>query len=160
MGCPYAPIDEIKKEVLKYKSLISVFPKLAKGNRLEMAGKYNEISNKYFNNNALITQTYSVMQILESALHLNYQDLEIGLAYLFSPKLNGKRHKGNKDVILKQAENEQITVLMPENLDGTPIMLFNNLNDRAIIISSVRSEFNQQIIEQIIEVDGINIKIK
>ncbi len=160
MGCPYAPLDEIKAGVLNYKKLISVFPKLAKGTRLELAGKYNEISNAYFNNSSLTTKIYSVSQIIESELHKNYPDLESGLAYLFSPELNGKRHKGNKTDIIKQAENEQITVLFPENLNGTPIMLFNDLNDRAIIISNVDGEFNQQIIEQIIKIDGINIKIK
>ena len=89
-----------------------------------------------------------------------YEDLEIGIAYLFSPELNGKRHIGSKDTIIEQSLELKVTVVSPENIAGTPIMLQNNSNNRAILISSVSSKFNQQIIEQIIEVKGINVFIK
>ena len=160
MGCQFAPIDEIKKSVQNYKNLISVFPKLAKGTCQEINDKFNQIKEKYFFNETIITDIYSVAQILESDLNKEYQDLEIGLAFLFSPELNGKRHIGSKDEIIKQTLLENVSIFHPENLEGTPIMLQNNSNNRAIIVSSVSSKFNQQIIEQIIEVDGIKVKVK
>jgi hypothetical protein len=160
MGCPYAPIDEIKRGVLDYKQLISVFPKLSKGTLLDIAAKYNEIAVNYFNNNSLTTNSYSVRQILELVLYQSYSGLEIGIAYLCSPELKGKRHIGSKDLIIENALNDEITVLMPENIEGTPIMLSNKRNNRAIIISSVGSNFNRQIVEQKVEINGINVIVK
>jgi hypothetical protein len=160
MGCPYAPIDEIKRGIQDYKQLISVFPKLSKGTLLDIAAKYNDIAVNYFNNNPLTAKRYLVSQLLESELHKSYPDLEVGIAYLCSPELNGKRHIGSKDLIIKNALNNEITVLLPENIEGTPIMLSNNSNNRAIIISSTTSKFNQQIVEQIVEINGIDVTVK
>lgn len=160
MGCPFAPLDEIKKLTANYKDLISVFPKLAKGNHEEIAAKFDKIKEKYFNEDAIITASYSVWQIIESDFNNEYKDLEIGIAYLFSPELKGKRHIGAKDVIIKKSLAKKVTVFAPQNTVGTPIMLQNKANNRAILVSSVSNKFNQKIIEQIIENKGINVRLK
>jgi hypothetical protein len=160
MGCPFAPLAEIKKLTKNYKNFISVFPRLSKGTLQEICFKFDAIKEKYFLEELIETKSLCVKQILETDLCKEYQDLEVGIAYLFSPKLNGKRHIGSKNTIIKQSLESKITVISPKNIEGTPIMLQNKLNRRAILVSSVGSKFNQSIIEQIIEIDGINITIK
>lgn len=160
MGCPFAPIEEIQKQIKNHKNLVSVFPKLSKGTIGEITEKYNQIKTKYFALSQEITAQYSVLQLLDSHFNAEYSELENGLAYLFSPHLNGKRHIGSKDKIIKNAENKNLTISFPQDIEGMPIMIGNTSNDRAIIVSSIQSKFNQQIVRQIVEFDGLEVKIK
>ncbi len=160
MGCPFAPISEIKKLIPNYKDLISVFPRLSKGNSQEIDLQFNQIKEKYFNNYPIVKKIYSVKNLIESELNNEYLSLEVGLAYLFSPQLNGKRHVGSKDAIIETSLDLPVTIFSPEGLEGTPIMLQNFVNDRAIIVSSVLSNFNQVILGKVIEVKGIEARVK
>ena len=88
-----------------------------------------------------------------------YLELEQGIAYLFSEELNGKRHVGNKDLIISDNMDELVTLLMIEDTDLYPIAVINNENDRAFIVSALSSPLNNELIDENINVDGLNIEV-
>ena len=89
-----------------------------------------------------------------------YSDLEVGLAYLFSVELNGKRHIGSKDDLLKMAENQKVKILLPDSLLDAPILIENSENKRSIIVSATTGDFNKKMIDSKIEITGLSVKIR
>jgi hypothetical protein len=52
-----------------------------------------------------------------------------------------------------------ILARLPLNLDGTPILLHNPTNDRAIILSSSNSDFNLSIVKKYTNRQGFSIEV-
>lgn len=156
-GCPYAPVKELKAVVSDYRDLIFILPRMQKGNIEEMKKKYNFLHELYFNHLELIKQENNIEQALSDSRLEQYYELKQSLAFLFSETLNGKRHTGPLERILK--ENLTNTFLIIGDLISfTPLLLINTENNRAAIISAQSSVYNQEKIETNIEVSNLEVK--
>lgn len=160
MGCPHAPVKHIQELVDNHEKYISAFPRLAKGNEAEMSLKYQQIKDEYFADTPLLKNNQSVYEIINMDKYRKYIDLSQGIAYLFSPQLNGKRHTGSQKEIINSVLSQKVLLFFPQTLEGTPILLVNLQNDRAIIVSTVESEFNQKIVQEKVFVDKLKVIVK
>jgi hypothetical protein len=161
MNCPYAPKKHIENLLDNYESLVSFFPRLSKSFDFDDLKKsYDKIAQKYFIGYNIHSQILSLEQVQKSELYQSqYLDLEVGLAFLVANELNGKRHKGSKDKILNAAKSTNINIFEPQNLEGTPILLHNENNGRAIILSSSNSNFNRSIVKKYTKRQGFSIHV-
>jgi hypothetical protein len=161
MNCPYAPKEAIEKLLDNYENLVSFFPRLSKSFDFEsLKESYDKIAQKYFLAYKISATTLSLAEIQKIEFYQKqYLDLEVGLAFLVADELNGKRHKGSKDKILAAAQNINLMIFEPQNLDGTPILLHNPTNDRAIILSSSNSDFNLSIVKKYTKRQGFSIHV-
>ncbi len=160
LGCPYAPNNAVMELVSRHRSLISVFPLLAKGETEEMSQKYMAIKKAYFNDSELSTFTLTVGQLLSHDQYRKYSDLEMGLAYLFSKQLKGKRHCGSKDIILDKFLHLDIKMTFAIQVDGSPLLMINPRNNRAVIVSSVECKLNQDALSKIIKIDNLKVMVE
>ncbi|MDR3060184.1 MAG: hypothetical protein LBU84_18845 [Prevotella sp.] len=160
MGCPYAPIGEVQKLVRKYRTLISIFPRLEKGDYVIINDEFEKIKDKYYSDSNINEIVMSVKQFLSQERFENYTSKESGVAYLFSPNLNGNRHVGSQDAIIESAQNKVIHVFIPNLIEDAPLLLVNPENERAAIISNIEGMFNQKLIDEKIEVEGLKVRIK
>ncbi|RLD50908.1 MAG: hypothetical protein DRI94_07475 [Bacteroidetes bacterium] len=160
LGCRYAPVQEVQKLVNNYTDYIFVLPRLEKGTISEIETLFNKINSKYLKDRKIKQEEQIVKNIINDEFFQKYLELEQGLAYLFSKKLNGKRHSGVKDKIIKENNNQKITIKKAENTVLPPLFISNGINDRAILISAITSELNQQLIKKHITVDKLEIIYK
>jgi len=89
-----------------------------------------------------------------------YYDFKQGLAYLFSKKLNGKRHSGSMNKIFNANKESKFTIQKVENIHLPSLFIFNNENNRAILVSAISSDLNQQLIKEHITVKNIERNYK
>lgn len=160
LGCPHAPLQHIREIVENYENLISVLPRLMKGEVKPLRVEYDEIRSHYFSDYQIVSKNYTVKELLKENYFEKYSDLEVGLAYLFSVELNGKRHIGSKDDILEIAKNQTVKLLLPNSLLDAPILIENNENNRSIIVSATTGKFNKEMIDSKIEITGLSVKIR
>ncbi len=160
LGCKHAPINELKKIVDSYPEYVFVLPRSEKGSKLEMQKVYDSLKTSYFSAKKLEIQTNTVEEILKNEKLKDYLELEQGIAFLFSEKLNGKRHSGSKNEIIKNNKGNNVIIKRVKASDGYPLLLLNKENNRACIVSSLRSELNQRLIKEKIQRDDLSINIK
>lgn len=158
LGCPHAPIDEIAKLVKKKSSLINFFPRLSKGTVNELKSVFKNIQSSYYPKKKIQKHKFIVKNLIENDFLKGFSGLDQGLAYLFAPSLNGKRHIGSMKKIIESAfEKELIIMTIGEDFDS-PLLILNFLNDRAYICSSVGNKLNQELIK--IHTTTINLTVK
>ena len=155
LGCPYAPIKEIKALVRQYRTAISVCTLLTKGTVAQNEQKYKALQNKYFPQLTLNHTTLQVFSLRNSQAYSQYPKLDLGLAYLFSPTLNGVRHTGNMTDILNNNASRMVQIISPGI--GYPMHIINSQNNRSVILSSVSSSFNQTQLYNEIKQSGMDI---
>ena len=136
-----------------------MFPRLAKGQEAEMKIRYLTIQKDYFSQYDLDSVYFTVQNVIQQEEFKLYMDLEQGLAFLFSPELNGKRHVGSKDVILKDNLQSEIEIISPKDIEYAPILVVNPTNKRAVIVSTVNSKFNRDIVKSKLVVEDFKVKI-
>lgn len=159
LGCKHAPIEELKKIVDSYPEYVFVLPRSEKGTKEEMHKGFESLKSKYFSEKELESEYLSVEQILGDEKLKNYLELEQGLAFLFSEKLNGKRHSGSKDAIINKNKSCNVLITKAKSTDGFPLLISNDDNKRACIISSLHSELNQRLINEKIQRGDMSINI-
>ena len=160
LGCPHSPVQHIKEIVANYKDLVSIFPRLIKGNTEEIKLAYKDLSSEYFSGYQIVSEDYILKSLLNEKYFQKYSDIEIGLAYLFSEQLHGKRHAGGKDTILELAMNKKVKIFLPDGLLEAPIMIENQANNRSIVVSATKGDFNNKLIDSKIEVTGLSVKLR
>lgn len=159
LGCPHAPLAEVNKIVRQKEKLVNFFPRLSKGNSKELLEKLESIRSHYFPQMSITQKTVEVNNLINISLLKDYQGLEQGLAYLFSPKLNGKRHMGDMAKIIRENLDYDLEMVsIGEGFNG-PVLLINNENDRAFISSSVSNILNQELIRNKLVGKGLSINI-
>lgn len=158
-GCPYAPVREINKLVKEYQEYIFVLPRLEKGNKAEIEERYKAISQTYFPEKKLVYRDITVGDIWEEEDYSEYHELEQAIAFLFSSKLNGKRHVGSMSKIIKKAEKNSLRIVYPDSTNGYPLFLINAKNNRASIISNLHGLLNQNLIRKHIRVNNVEINL-
>ena len=159
LGCPHAPIKEIVKLVQQKNSLINFFPRLSKGTSEELKKSFIDIQTTYFPHMKIQTYKFIVKNLIEDYTFKGFSGLDQGIAYLFAPALNGKRHKGDMSKIIKDAlESELVIKAIGEDFDS-PLLIINDLNSRAFICSSVGNVLNQDLIKQHIRINNLTVNI-
>ena len=160
MGCPFAPIKEIQEMARKYRILTSYFTLLTKGREREISELYkNSLFNRYFPEIELSESNCRISSVLESSRFVGYPKLREGLSYLVAERLMGDRALGSIEDNL-ELKMETIINVKGTSLNGYPLLLTNKENDRAIIISSTTSSFNQELLDRYISLDGINVRVR
>lgn len=159
LKCPYAPVEELRKVIRDYKRHISVLPLLEKDtNRSIINSSYEHLRSVYFPDSIVNKICLRVSYLTDSEHYRVYPKLSEAIAFLFSPTLNGNRHVGGMVSIIDS--NKSMTVqVFGSGTKGEPIMLVNGLNQRAAIISSIESDFNQSLIDKIVSVNDLEIKV-
>ncbi len=177
LGCPYAPVSELQQIVRDYKKRISVLPLLQKfGVEYSVAGrsrivrtpqpvavpaaesKYNALKQAYFPASLTMRRNCSVDEVIHDDDYRIYKKLEEAVAFLLSPRLNGQRHVGNMDAIIDCERSTQLVVLKTDKI-GEPILLMNPARDRAAIISSIESQFNRDLLDQLLSINGLELNV-
>lgn len=158
LGCPYAPKNKIQQLARQYRSATSVCTLLTKGVDSETDQLYLDIQQRFFPTMSINKNVYTVSSLLNSQQFQKYNKLEVALAYLFSPRLMGKRNAGAKDVILNNSLSKRVAVYSPGQ--GYPIHIVNEANHRSAILSSISSVFNQTLLAQEVSASGIIVECK
>lgn len=160
MGCPHAPIDNVRALARSAFDHISVFPLLAKGEYNEMIRAHEMILYKSFSGASIDSKTLRCAIVLSEFPSSDYPDIEIGLAYLFTNELMGKRHKGPKEMILNCAQDELLDIRSIKGQIGAPIFLGRPDQNRGILVSSVLGYANQKALNSAILIQGIDINVR
>jgi len=160
MGCPHAPVEEIKKIVSKKESFISFYPRLTKGKKEYLLKQIEIIKENDFPKIDIVKNVRIVKSILKDEKLEDYIGIDVGIAYLFAHSLKGKRHIGNMNEILNSCLESDIEIISIGNDYENPLVFINNNNHRAFICSSIKSKFNQSLIKRKIEVNNLTISIK
>lgn len=158
-GCPYVPIDELKKIVDDYRNLIFFLPRLEKGEVMDMRLRYDALCQAYFPDLKTQCDVLNVRDVIESPKYFEYHEFEQAIAFLFSPTLNGKRHVGGMNEIIQNAKDQFIKIEAPIGTSGYPILLTNSKNNRSAIISALHGFLNQMLIRKHIKRNNIEINI-
>lgn len=160
LGCKFAPNEEVEKIVNKKKNLISFFPRLSKGNIYDITNEFNGIKEEFFKDQETSHNKWIAKSLLsDNNQFINYYGLEQGIAYLLSPKLNGKRHSGPMAKILKEHNRTQLEVIYFSELENEPIVIMNKTNERAIICSNISSKTNQKLIDEKTKTENLKVKL-
>ncbi len=160
LACPYAPVKEIEKILDNYENYIFALPRLEKGENDKIRLSFNNLVNNYLKDEEIHSKTQTVNELLLDKENLNYLEFEQGLAFLLSDKLNGKRHAGPKEKILKNNADKVLKISYANNTDLPPLLIENTKNNRSVLISAIKSELNQRLINENIERKGLEIIIK
>jgi hypothetical protein len=160
LGCPHAPLKEIKKLVKENKNLISFFPRLSKGNKRELLKKLKKIQEDYFPEMGISSHKIKVQQLIDNKDFQAFAGLDQGIAYLFAETLKGKRHTGSMSDIIEENNNKTVTVKAIGDSYDSPLLITNPDNNRAFICSSVSNSLNQHLIKSHIQINDLSIKLK
>ncbi len=159
LGCKHAPYSEVKKLIAGKDKFISFFPRLTKGSKEEISTILKQLNTRYFGNISISPFQTTVKNLLTGQTK-DYYSITTGIAFLFSEKLNGKRHKGSMESIIKGSLKEPIQVFAINIADNEPVMVVNQKNNRAFIASSSMSVKNAGLIIQQTHTNGYEIELK
>ncbi len=159
LGCKHAPIKELTKILDNYPDYVFVLPRTEKGNIEKIKEAYYSLRTDYFNGNDIEEFEIVVRDLVLDEAYKGYLELGQGIAFLFSETLNGKRHTGSKDLIIKNNITKTVKLFKVVGENSFPILMQNDTNDRAVLISSLTSELNQKLVKQKIERNELSINI-
>jgi hypothetical protein len=100
-----------------------------------------------------------VKNIIESDTFKGFSGLDQGIAYLFAPELNGKRHIGSMTEIIENNKENQVDILSIGDDFDSPLLIINQINDRAFICSAVGNKLNQVLIKKHIKTTNLTVNL-
>lgn len=159
LGCPHAPVEEIAKLVKQKNALINFFPRLSKGTKDELTETITNIQLTSFPSKEISRYKYIVKNIIENDIFKSFSGLDQGIAYLFAPELNGKRHIGSMAEVIQNSLENEVDILSIGNDFDSPLLIINQLNDRAFICSSVGNKLNQELIKKHIKTINLTVNL-
>jgi hypothetical protein len=159
IGCPHAPVDEIKKLVKQKNALINFFPRLSKGTSKDLKKAFIAIQTSYFPDEIICKYKFKVKNVIENEIFKSFAGLDQGIAYLFAPELNGKRHTGSMAEIIQSSLNNVITIMTIGKDFDSPVLIINTTNERAFICSSVGNKLNQDLIKKHIKINNLTVNL-
>ena len=56
--------------------------------------------------------------------------------------------------------NKKVKIFLPDGLLEAPIMIENQANNRSIVVSATKGDFNNKLIDSKIEVTGLSVKLR
>jgi len=148
MGCPFAPLEEVKAMVTRADELVTVGPICAKMTLQDGLRRWE--SN--FGATEYPPREMSVDQLLARPDALDFPGLKEAVAYLFATGLNGLRHRGKASDIIARNRGSVVGVC---NSRGSAVLLINNRLERAVIISRAGGAISSKAAY----VSGIRIKV-
>jgi len=157
LNCPFAPVEEIRKLVKNANEYITFFPRLTKDSLEILSLQFDSIKNIYFPESIKYESTLTVQNIIENQYLSRFTGIDQGIAYLFATKLNGKRHTGSMNEILKLNKLKNVTIYSYELNYDSPILVVNFKNNRAFICSSISNSLNQKIIKKKIKINDLSV---
>lgn len=160
MGCPYAPVDQVKKIVKNYSKFVSVFPLLQKSTYEEALISFENLNRKFFEDVTVQIDNFQIKSILSRYDGEGYGSLTLGLAYLVDSELKGRRTSGNATEILEKNSSAVVEVRSLVSDESPPIFLGNKNLNRGVIVSSHEGLANQRALTEKIEINGIDIRVK
>lgn len=160
LGCSHAPVEEIEKLVKNKNRYINFFPRLSKGTKKELLEKLKKIQSEYFPELEISAHNTKVSRLIEHEDFKSFTGMDLGIAYLFAQKLNGKRHVGSMESIVSQCYTQGLILKTIGDTFDSPLLVINPVNDRAFICSSVGNSLNQQLIKAKIRVDNLIVKLE
>ena len=163
MGCPYAPVENVKEMLKTAKNHISILPLCTKGGIEEVSKKFEQVRKHYFPDATTRTSTITVEKSLEVFTKDDYSESTSAHAFLVAPLLNGKRHRGNMDFIILGNNSKLVTVIEIDGCaegDKPPVLMINPEKNRAVMISSITGKSNKRLIEKDLIISGINISLR
>jgi hypothetical protein len=162
LGCPNAPIDEVKRAVGSYREFVSVFPICSKGSVQEIESKFHDIAATVSAGSGVHEEKITLASVVDRFTDCGYVELKNGLSFLVAENIKGKRHRGKAAEIIQQNADSALvlTTIKGEKFgDCSPIMISNPGNDRAIVVSSPSGKTNQRLLGSTVSVTGINIRV-
>lgn len=159
LGCPHAPVEEIAKLVKQKNALINFFPRLSKGGKNELKETFINIQGTSFPEKEIFRYKTIVKNILDDDYFKSFSGLDQGVAYIFAPALNGKRHVGSMAEIIEDSMNNEVQILSIGDDFDSPLLIINLLNNRAFICSSVSNKLNQTLIKKYIKVTNLTVNL-
>jgi hypothetical protein len=159
LGCPHAPVEEIAKLVKQKNALINFFPRLSKGTKDELTETITNIQLTSFPSKEISRYKYIVKNIIENDIFKSFSGLDQGIAYLFAPELNGKRHIGSMAEVIQNSLENEVDILSIGNDFDSPLLLINQLNGRAFICSAVGNKLNQELIKKHIKTTNLTVNL-
>jgi len=163
MGCPYAPVANVKEMVKTAKNHISIWPLCTKGEIDEISKKFEQIRIQYFPGASTKSSSITVAKSLGIFTVDDYSESTGALAFLVAPSLNGKRPRGNMDLIISGSSSKLVTVIEIDGCaqeDKPPVLMINHELNRAVIISSITGKSNRKLIENDLIISGIEISLR
>ncbi len=160
LGCPFAPLKEIEKLVVDYKNYIFALPRLEKGTNTEIKQSFQNLAQTHFSDKKILSRIQTVQELLSEREIKKYLDLEQGVAFLLSDTLNGKRHIGSKEIILQSNMNTSLKIWFVSETHLSPLLIENKANNRSVLVSALKSEINQKLIDKHIKIKGLEVIIK
>ena len=151
LGCPHAPITEVKKLLKKANTLVSIFPILVK--ETDVTNPVDFFRKFSFSDFQVSKRTAKIKSLLADEDFMAKYGVGTAIAFLFSPKLNGKRHVGNMSLILNASRNDTLVVIRNERQKSNPICLYNSTNDRIAVLSP-------RDLDTPVTIDGFAVKVK
>lgn len=160
LNCPYAPVEEIRKLVKNANEYITFFPRLTKDSLEVLSLQFDAIKNIYFPESFKYESILTVQNVIDNQNLSKFTGIDQGIAYLFATELNGKRHTGSMNEILKFNKLKNVTIYSYEPNYDSPILVVNFENNRAFICSSISNSLNQEIIKKRIKIKDLSVILK
>jgi hypothetical protein len=160
MGCPFAPVEEVKSLVRESKKYISYYPSLLKGEYREVQESFVKIIKSNFPQKEPVVNTLTLEKIIAKYDGDGYGSLKLALAYLVDDKLKGKRTSGKADSIIEKHIQFKLEVNEVDSSSFAPLLIANRSLKRAAIVSSATGSSNQMALKKHIKIEGIDIYVK
>ena len=162
LGCEFAPTEGVKSMVRKNAAKLVLaypFPRLRKDDEEVLVRFFDEKILPFSGTGSKRTKKVTCRELLEDDNYKLYPDLEQSLAYLFAPSLRGRRPVGPTEEIIKASLDQDVKVQeLQEQL--SPLLLINDSNKRAAVVSSPRWSVNERLIRERLEVNGLEVKYR
>lgn len=160
LGCPHAPLDNIRALMPNALNHISVFPKLSKGQYVEMKTKHSNLTDTFFPAAPVAQSSTSCHSLIQTYPTTDYPDIGIALAYLLTDTLNGKRHRGHAADILAAKKHKALTLRRIDGIAGAPLFIGNKGLNRGVLLSSPTSAVNSSALTTTVTINGIDINVR
>jgi len=133
---------------------------LEKGTNTEIKQSFQNLAQTHFSDKKILSRIQTVQELLSEREIKKYLDLEQGVAFLLSDTLNGKRHIGSKEIILQSNMNTSLKIWFVSETHLSPLLIENKANNRSVLVSALKSEINQKLIDKHIKIKGLEVIIK
>jgi hypothetical protein len=163
MGCPYAPSNEIKVAVAGFNRHIAALPICTKGSFEKIDALFNQIRSTKFPDSVVVESVFPISDVIGRVSRIQYPEIEGALKYLAADEVFGNRYKGNGAKILEDQSGMEIQVIALQStqiMDFPPIVLHRPSQNRAVLISSIVSELNNSMLDDLVEVTQVTIRVK
>lgn len=157
MGCPFAPVGKLGRQMGNALDLVAFWPVLMKGTPIQIAREF--LSSPDAKGLRLkFSQEKLAREYLGAGLEASYPKLREAMAYLLADNLKGKR-PGPADAVI-DSKGGLVTIRSYQSeASGGPLILVNAMNDRAALIGPSVSSPSQRTSGRVF-IDGNQVRLR